>query len=294
MKKMLLIVNPCSGRKQGSAKLSGIVSILNDAGYETTVHMTNARGDAITTAKDFAPQTDAIACVGGDGTLNEVITGVLESGCQTPIGYIPAGSTNDFAASLQLPKKILQSAELVAAHQPLGIDIGRFQNRYFTYIASFGAFTKASYATSQKVKNVIGHAAYLLAGVKEVAHIRKWHCRFDLEEGETVEGDYLFGAVSNSTSVAGVLKLDQKAIDLHDGKFELLLVKAPKNAAELAECVRAMLANDYASKMLVFRKTRRVKITCDAQMDWTLDGEMAPGEAEITVENLHNAVNLLL
>lgn len=294
MKKLLLIVNPVSGKKQGSAKLAGIVEILNKAGYETTIHITSARGDATSAARDYAPQMDAIACVGGDGTLNEAITGVLESGCSTPIGYIPAGSTNDFAASLNLPKKIFDSAELITVHRPTGIDIGKFQNRYFTYIASFGAFTKASYATSQKFKNVMGHTAYLLAGVKEVAHIKKWHCRFDLSEGETIEGDYIFGAVSNSTSVAGVLKLDPEAIDLHDGKFELLLIKSPKNAAELAECVRAMLANDYASEMLVFRKTQSLDITCDEQMDWTLDGEMAEGEEHIHIENLHNAVSLLL
>lgn len=294
MKKILLIVNPCAGRKQGAAKLPEILSVLEKAGYEPTVHMTTARGDAITTAKEYASEMDAIACVGGDGTLNEAITGVLQSGCEVPLGYIPAGSTNDFATSLKLPKKLLESAALIAAHKPTGIDIGRFQDRYFTYIASFGAFTKASYATPQKVKNVIGHAAYLLAGIKEAANIRSIHCSFTLAEGERIEGDYIFGAVSNSTSVAGVLKLDPKAIDLHDGKFELLLIKAPKDAAELGECVRAMLANDYNSKMLVFRKTAGVDVTCEEQVDWTLDGEMAEGEANIHIENLHDAVKLLL
>lgn len=294
MKKLLLIVNPCAGKKRGSKKLAEIIDILNQADFETTVYTTKARGDGTETAKRYAGKVDAIACIGGDGTLNEIITGVLDSGERTPIGYVPAGSTNDFATSLQLPKKLLKSAELIAEYKPTGIDIGRFQERYFTYIASFGAFTRASYATSQKFKNVFGHTAYLLAGVKEVTHIRKWHCSFELEEGETIEGDYIFGAVSNSTSVAGVLKLDPKAIDLHDGKFELLLIKAPKNAGELAECVRAMLKNDYSSKMLVFRKSRSLNITADAAMDWTLDGEEAKGETQIRIDNLHNAVDLLL
>ena len=294
MKKMLLIVNPCAGRKRGGSKLPEITSVLNEAGFETTIHTTTAAGDATQTAKDSAGHYDAVACIGGDGTLNEVITGVLQSGIRTPIGYIPAGSTNDFAASLKLPKKILKSAELIAEHKPTGIDIGRFQSRYFTYIASFGAFTRASYATPQKFKNIFGHTAYLLSGVKEVANIRKYHCRFELEEGETIEGDYIFGAVSNSTSVAGVLKLDPKAIDLHDGRFELLLIKNPKNANELGECVRAMLKNDYTSEMLVFRKTRALKVYAEPEMDWTLDGEMAEGEPEIYIENLHDAVELLL
>lgn len=294
MKKMLLIVNPCAGRKRGSAMLSDIVSVLNRADFETTIHITTEAGDATRSAKDYAAKTDAIACIGGDGTLNEVITGILQSGCDTPIGYIPAGSTNDFAASLKLPKNILKSTELVAENKPVGIDIGHFHDRYFTYIASFGAFTRASYATSQKFKNIFGHTAYLLAGVKEIANIHKYHCRFELEEGETIEGDYIFGAISNSTSVAGVLKLDPKAIDLHDGKFELILIKNPKNAGELNECVRALLKNDYQSEMLEFRKTRALKIYAEPDMDWTLDGEMAKGEAEISVENLHNAVNLLL
>lgn len=294
MKKILVILNPCAGKKKGSKKLSDIVKILNDADYETIIYTTKARGDGIEAAKRYAGQVDAIACVGGDGTLNEAITGVLDSGIATPLGYIPAGSTNDFATSLQLPKKLLQSAGLIAENKPVGIDIGKFQDRYFTYIASFGAFTRASYATSQKVKNVLGHAAYLLAGVKEIANLKKWHCRFDLEEGETIEGDYIFGAISNSTSVAGVLKLDPKAIDLHDGLFELLLIKYPKNAAQFAACVHAMLKNDYSSDMLVFRKTRSVEITADTAMDWTLDGEKACGEAHIHIENLHNAVQLIL
>lgn len=294
MKKVLLIVNPCAGRKRGNAKLAEIVRILNEAGYETTIHVTTARGDATKTAEAYAAQMEVIACVGGDGTLNEVITGVLESGSNTPIGYIPAGSTNDFATSLKLPKKILQSAQLIAAHQPTDIDIGKFQQRYFTYIASFGAFTKASYATPQKVKNIMGHMAYILSGVKELTHIRKWHCRFETEEGETIENDFIFGAISNSTSVAGILTLDPKVIDLHDGQFELLLIKSPKNAIELGECIRALLKNDYDSKMLIFRKTRSVEVFCDSQMDWTLDGEMAQGEAQIHIENLHNAVKLLL
>lgn len=294
MKKILVILNPCAGKKKGSKKLSDIVKILNNADYETTIYTTKARGDGIEATKRYAGQVDAIACVGGDGTLNEAITGVLESGANTPLGYIPAGSTNDFATSLQLPKKLLDSANLIAENKPIGIDIGRFQDRYFTYIASFGAFTRASYATSQKVKNVLGHAAYLLAGVKEIANLKKWHCRFELDEGETIEGDYIFGAVSNSTSVAGVLKLDPKAIDLHDGKFELLLIKYPKNPVQFSECVRAMLRNDYTSSMLVFRKTSGVSITADAKMDWTLDGEKADGVEKIRIENLHDAVQLIL
>lgn len=294
MKKILLIVNPCAGRKQGSAKLSEIVGLLNNADFETTIHVTNARGDGIVTARDFAPRMDAIACIGGDGTLNECITGVLQSGCDIPIGYIPAGSTNDFANTLKLPKKLLDAADRIVADSPEGIDIGKFEDRYFTYIASFGAFTRASYATSQKVKNTIGHMAYLLSGVKEIAHIRKWHCSFALEEGETIEGDYIFGSVSNSTSVAGVLTLDPNVIDLHDGKFEMILIKAPKNVAEFNECVRAMLKKDYASPMLVFRKTRSLSVTCTEQMDWTLDGEMAQGKQTVHIENLHNAVRLLL
>lgn len=294
MKKILLIVNPCAGRKQGSAKLSEIVGALNQAGYETTVHITAARGDAITTAKHYAGSMDAIACVGGDGTLNECITGVLQSGCDLPIGYIPAGSTNDFANTLKLPKKLLPATQRIAGNCPTGIDIGKFQNRYFTYIASFGAFTRASYATSQKAKNTIGHMAYLLSGVKELGNLRNYRCSFVLEDGETVEGDYIFGAVSNSTSVAGVLTLDPKAVDLHDGKFELILIKAPKNVKEFNECVRAMLQKDYASPMLVFRKTRSVQVQCEEPMDWTLDGEMAKGDKTVKIENLHNAVRLLL
>lgn len=295
MKKILLIVNPCAGKKQGSAKLSEIVSLLNGAGFETMIHVTQARGDGIEAAKTYAERMDAIACIGGDGTLNECITGVLQSGCEVPIGYIPAGSTNDFANTLKLPKKILDAAERIVADCPEGIDIGKFEDRYFTYIASFGAFTRASYATSQKAKNTLGHMAYLLSGVKELGNIRSWHCSFRLAENdEVIEGDYIFGSVSNSTSVAGVLTLDPKVIDLHDGKFELILIKTPKNVLEFNECVRAMLQKDYASPMLVFRKTSSVTVSCAEPMDWTLDGEMAEGTETVQIENLHNAVKLML
>lgn len=294
MKKLLLIMNPCAGMKRANHLLPEIISVFGRGDYETTVFMTEKRGDGTTLAERYAPDMDVIACVGGDGTFNEVISGVCRSGCQTPIGYIPAGSTNDFAASLKLSKNIVQAAQDIVWGHPKSFDVGKFRDRYFTYVASFGAFTKVSYATSQNIKNALGHLAYILGGIKELASLRKWHCRLETDEGQVMEDDYIFGAVSNSTSVGGILTLDPEIVDMNDGVFELLLIKSPANVLELNECIRALTAQDYSSPMLRFCPARKVTVTAAPEMDWTLDGEYAPGSDTLVIENLHNAVDVLV
>ena len=294
MKKLLLIMNPCAGMKRANPLLPEIISVFGRGDYETTVFMTEKRGDGTTLAERYAPDMDVIACIGGDGTFNEVISGVCRSGCQTPIGYIPAGSTNDFAASLKLSKNIVQAAQDIVWGHPKSFDVGKFQDRYFTYVASFGAFTKVSYATSQNIKNALGHLAYILGGIKELASLRKWHCRLETDEGQVMEDDYIFGAVSNSTSVGGILTLDPEIVDMNDGVFELLLMKSPANVLELNECIRALTAQDYSSPMLRFCPARKVTVTAAPEMDWTLDGEYAPGSDTLVIENLHNAVDVLV
>ena len=201
MKKLLLIMNPCSGTKKANHVLADIINILNRGGFDVTTYMTAARADATEVAAARATEFDVILCVGGDGTFNEVISGLYGAGSHTPVGYIPAGSTNDFANSLHLSKDLLQAAKDVVMGTPRPLDIGRFNDRYFSYIASFGAFTRASYATSQSLKNTLGHFAYILSGIKEVAAIRSKHLRVTTADGTVFEDDYIFGAVTNSTSV---------------------------------------------------------------------------------------------
>ncbi len=293
MKKLLILMNPCSGKKKANRVLAEIIDILNRGGFDVTAYMTAARGDATTVAAERAAEFDIILCIGGDGTFNEVISGLYSVGSKTPVAYIPAGSTNDFANSLKLSKDLLQAARDVVEGTPRPLDIGRFNDRYFSYIASFGAFTRASYATSQSLKNALGHFAYILSGVKEIASIRSKHLRLTLADGTVFEDDYIFGAISNSTSVAGLLTLAPDLVDMNDGLFEILLIRKPKNPLELSDCVLALTTQDYNTPMLTMASSARVEIEAPEDMDWTLDGERADGAAHCTVENLHSAVNVI-
>lgn len=294
MKKLLLVMNPCSGKKRANKVLAEIIDVFNRADYEVTAYMTAARGDATRAAAARAADFDRIVCIGGDGTLNEVIAGLHEVGQQTPIGYIPAGSTNDFANSLGLPKDLLDAARLAANGEPRKLDIGSFNGRCFSYVASFGAFTRTSYATPQGMKNALGHVAYLLAGAKELTSIRSTHMRFVLADGTSLEDDYIFGAISNSTSVAGLLTLSPDLVDLNDGLFELLLIRKPRSLLELSDCVLALTTQEYHTPMLTMVSTGRVEIDCPSELDWTLDGEYAAGQAHCVVENLHDAIRVIV
>lgn len=294
MKKLFLVMNPCSGKKRANKVLAEIIDVFNRADYEVTAYMTAARGDATRAAAARAADFDRIVCIGGDGTLNEVIAGLHEVGQQTPIGYIPAGSTNDFANSLGLPKDLLDAARLAASGEPRKLDIGSFNGRCFSYVASFGAFTRTSYATPQGMKNALGHVAYLLAGAKELTSIRSTHMRFVLADGTSFEDDYIFGAISNSTSVAGLLTLSPDLVDLNDGLFELLLIRKPRSLLELSDCVLALTTQEYHTPMLTMVSTGRVEIDCPSELDWTLDGEYAAGQAHCVVENLHDAIRVIV
>ena len=293
MKKLLLILNPCSGKKKASHALADVVNVFNRGGYDVTVYITAARGDATKVVGQRAPEFDLVVCAGGDGTFNETISGLLAGGHDTPIGYLPAGSTNDFASSLHLSKNLVEAARDIVEGTPRRLDVGRFNDRYFSYVASFGAFTRASYATSQNVKNALGHLAYILSGIKELAYIRSRRLRFTLDDGRVLEDEYIFGAISNSTSVAGILTLSEDLVDMNDGVFELLLVRKPENLLELNDCVLALTTQDYHTPMLTFTSARFIEIEAPEDMDWTLDGEREPGRAHCRAENLHDAIRIV-
>lgn len=291
-KRLLLILNPTSGKMAGKRHLADVVEAFGRAEYQPTVYVTNHRGHAAELAKEYGGEADLVVCLGGDGTFNEVVSGLLDGGHTTPIGYIPCGSTNDFAASIGLKKTIPAATKAIIDGEPHSFDVGLFGERHFSYVASFGAFTQTSYATSQSVKNALGHLAYVLEGIKEVTKIRSHHVRFEVED-QVIEGDYLFGAISNATSVGGVLTLDPEVVDMNDGLLELLLVKKPRNPVELTACVTALLKKNYHSPMLEFCSGARFKVTANPEMDWTLDGEWGKGQEEIVVQNLPNAIRLV-
>lgn len=292
LKKMLFVMNPYAGTRKANRYLAEIIAIFNRAGFDVNTYMTGGQGDAIPYVKEHAGGADVVVCCGGDGTFNETISGLLQAGVDIPVGYIPAGSTNDFAASLKLSGNILQAAQDIVEGTPMRYDVGRFGQRYFSYVASFGAFTKASYTTPQNIKNLLGHTAYVLEGIQEISQIRPEHVRLELDD-EVVEDDFLFGAISNTTSVGGILTLDPKQVDMCDGAFEVMLVRAPRELGELGECLRALQKQEYNCSMITFRSARRIRIFASDTMDWTLDGEREPGHAEVEVENLHTAVQIL-
>ena len=292
MKKMLFVMNPYSGMRRAARYLTDIISMFNRDGYEVITHMTGGQGAAAEIVRDTAPRVDLVVCCGGDGTFNETITGVLQSGADVPIGYIPAGSTNDFASSLRLPTNILQAVQDILDGEPVSYDVGKFGDRYFSYVASFGAFTKASYATPQSIKNALGHTAYVLEGITELSQIRKEHVRMEID-GQVVEDDFLFGAISNSTSVGGILTLDPKQVDMADGKLEILLVRAPVDILELSECSMAVQSQKYNCAMITFRSAEKIKVYADPLMPWTLDGEREDGHSHVNVENIHRAIRLM-
>ena len=293
MKRMLFVMNPYAGQKKANKFLPEIISIFNRAGYEVVIHMTEGQGDAALVVEKRAAGVDLVVCCGGDGTFNETVTGLIRSGVSIPVGYIPAGSTNDFAASLKLSTNVLEAAQDIMCGQPVYYDVGKFGDRYFSYVASFGAFTRTSYATPQNIKNALGHTAYLLEGINELSQIRKEHIRMELDD-EVIEDDYLFGAVSNSTSVGGILTLDPKQVDMRDGLFEILLIRAPKNLTELSECIMALQLQSYSNcSMITFRTARKVRIFANPNMPWTLDGEREDGHEEVMAENLHRAIALV-
>lgn len=292
MKTMLFIMNPCAGQKRANKFLADILLEFSQAGYEVITHMTTGRGDAVTAAQRWGKSVELVVCCGGDGTLNETITGLLRAGAETPIGYIPAGTTNDFASSLSLSGNMVQAARDILEGEPVPYDVGRFGDRYFSYVASFGAFTKSSYVVPQNIKNALGHTAYVLGGISEISQIRKEHIRMEID-GQVVEDDFLFGAICNSTSIGGILTLDPKHVDMADGLFEILLVRSARNLAEIGDCIQAVQSQKYNCEMITFRSARSVKIFANPEMPWTLDGEKEDGHEEVMVENLHHAIRLM-
>ena len=293
MKKLLFIMNPNAGVRRANRFLTEILTVFNRAGYDVQVSITAGPGDATETAARLAGQMDIVVCCGGDGTFNETVAGLMRSGVNVPIGYIPAGSTNDFAISRNLSTVTVQAAKDIAEGTPVAYDIGCFGGRYFTYVASFSAFTRASYATPQNVKNAIGHMAYIFSGIQELSQIRKFHVRMELDD-QIIEDDFLFGAISNSTSFAGIFSLDPEQVDLRDGQFEVVLIRAPQNLTEVTEFIQAVQNQTYNDcAMVTFLKSRKVKVYAPREMDWTLDGEKAEGAEYIEVENIHRAIGLM-
>lgn len=292
MEKILLIINPAAGRSGAKIKTFPIADWFRKKGCDPTVRITAKKGDATDFAKQYAGGNDAVVCCGGDGTLNEVISGVMQAAADKPIGYLPTGTTNDMAKTLQLPTNLKKAARVVLNGKPVYQDVGLLnQTQFFTYIASFGAFTKVSYATPQWLKNRFGHFAYVVDGIKSVGEIHPYRAKVVSDEWEE-EGDFLFGSVTNSSSVGGVLNFRSADICLNDGEFEVLLIRNPQNLLEFNRMLHNLRRHKSDPNLLFFH-TRRIVFQFKKQTDWTVDGEYGGGLDKAEIKNLHNAVRII-
>lgn len=293
MKKILFIYNPVSGKGAIRSKLSYIVENLSTMGV-VTVMPTKAKGDATIFVVENMDNFDIIICSGGDGTLNEVTTGYMkvEKERRKPCGYIPAGTVNDFATSLGISKNINKCIDQILDSSIFPYDIGEFGDRYFNYIAGFGAFTEVAYSTSQSAKNMLGKTAYILEGIKSLTKIKSANVKI-ITENKTVEGNYIFGMICNTFSVGGLLKIDRDDVSLDDGKFEAIFVKKPKNPIEFQETLNDTLSGKLNSKHFEYFRSSNFKIISEEPLNWTLDGEFGGKTDNVEIHNHEKAIEFL-
>ena len=292
-KKLLFIFNPCSGKGQIKNKLMEVIDIMVKAGYEVTVHSTQDREDAMQKVKSEAKNYDLVICSGGDGTLDEAVTGMMQSEKKVPLGYIPAGSTNDFANSLKIPKDIVKAAHVAVEGRKFPVDVGYFNGDSFIYIAAFGLFTDVSYQTSQELKNVLGHAAYILEGAKRLHNITSYKMRVEYD-GNVIEDEFAYGMITNSVSVGGFKKLTGKNVLLDDGLFEVTLIRMPKNPVEWNEILSCLANLKDDSDLIYTFKTDCVKFLPEDVIPWTLDGEFGGEHKNVIVKNVHQALEIMV
>lgn len=293
MKLLHLVINPNAGTRQGRRFLPEMVAAFNRGGYLCSVYVTEKRGDAAEFVRAHGGEADLVVACGGDGTLNEVISGLQLGGHRTPLGYVPCGSTNDFANGLSLPAAPLLACEAILSGRSRMLDVGLFgADRYFSYTASFGAFTSVSWSTPQNVKNLLGRVAYILEGIRSLADIRPIRMKI-AAGGRVLEDDFIFGAVCNSTSLGGVLKLEHDEVHMNDGLFEALLVPFPQDLLGLNRILAALGARRHDDPSLRFLRAPEFIFEGAPGLIWTLDGEAAPGADCVRIRNVHDAIRLL-
>ncbi len=292
MKKLLFIFNPSSGKARIRNQLFEIIQFYTERGYTVTVYPTQQPGDGYLYMKTLQDDYDLVVCSGGDGTLNEIVSGILDAGKTQKIGYIPSGSTNDFGRSIGIPSDLEKAMDITCNGFSYSIDVGHFNEQYFIYVAGFGAFTKISYSTPQKMKNTLGYVAYLLEGIRELSELRNYHVILEHDNGKT-EGDFIIGFVMNSFSIAGFKNPVGHLTELNDGLFEILLIKSPANIVELQEIVASLLGGTLDSRHIVCVRTSFARFQSDA-VDWTLDGEYGGRFEQVEITNIRQAVQIYI
>lgn len=292
MKKMLFIYNPKAGRGRVRAELADILDIFAAGDYEITIHPTRKNGDAVKIAAEREADYDMVVCCGGDGTLDETVRGMMQNDSRTPLGYIPAGSTNDFGGSLALPKDMVKSAQIIVDGIDKAVDVGLFNNEAFIYVAAFGAFTEVSYSTDQDMKNVIGHSAYILEGIKSFTNIRPYHMKIE-HDGEVIEDNFIYGMITNSVSVGGIKGITGDNVDLADGLFEINLIKELKTPIEFQQLLGALAIGRYdLTDRIVSFASGHITLTSDEEVAWTLDGEDGGKHNKVEIVNVNRAIDI--
>lgn len=292
-KNLLFILNPNAGKGEIRSKAVRILQLFSSAGYDVLVSPTSRAGEIPEIIQRRANGVDLVVCCGGDGTLNETVTGLMKLDPRPPLGYLPAGTVNDFASSLGISKDLEGAAQAVLSGSPVDVDIGRFGEQYFTYVAAFGAFTEVSYQTPQQSKNVFGRTAYVLEGLKRLTSLKSYQASIEYDSG-ACQGDYLFGMVSNSSSVGGLKLLDDAQISMNDGMFEILLIQKPDSLTEMQQVINAVLLHDYSSPLITAFRTSNLTVSCENETPWTLDGEFGGAPEKVEIENLHLALRVIL
>lgn len=290
-KKLLFVYNPKAGKARIRTKLADILEVFARDGYELTVCPTQKREDARRIVAGRSREYDLVVCSGGDGTLDETVTGMIQSGFRTPIGYIPAGSTNDFGGSLALPKNMVKAAETIVEGQDFPCDMGSFNEDIFVYIAAFGLFTDVSYETGQDMKNVLGHMAYILEGMKRLSAIKSYPMRVSYED-KVIEDDFIFGMITNSVSVGGFKNITGRNVKLDDGVFEVTLIKRPKNPVELNNIMLSLLNRAIDTKSMYCFRTAELELESPDPVSWTLDGENGGSHRNVHIKNLRQAIEI--
>ena len=295
MKKLLFIVNPNAGKTAIKNDIFEIVLIFQKGGYEVTIHPTTDPEDAERTCIAEGANYDLIVCAGGDGTLNNTIRGYMKmEGKKTPIGYIPAGSTNDYARTLMISTKPTEAAQQIVDGHPTPVDVGSFADKSFIYIAAFGMFTDISYNTKQSLKKVMGHSAYIIEAVRNLVNYKAYKITADMDD-KVITGEYIYGMITNSFSVAGFKIRGTKHVVLDDGKFDCMFIKKPSNVSELQEVVSAYLSNEFGESEMFYRTTAsKITITSEEEIAWTIDGESGGSYTEVTIENRKQAAELMI
>ncbi len=292
-KKLLFIYNPKAGKGQIKTHLLDIIDIFVKNNFEVTVYPTQNAGDAVLATCEKHDYYELVVCSGGDGTLDEVVTGMMQCKKKIPVGYIPAGSTNDFANSLHIPKNMKKAALVATTGKKFSCDIGSFNKDSFVYIAAFGLFTDVSYETDQQMKNILGHMAYLMEGMKRLAITKSFHYKVSYEENQ-IEDDFVFGMVTNSISVGGFKRITGKYVELDDGVFEVTLIKLPKNPVELNTIMAALLVRDIDTDLMYCFKTSKVVFESKENIAWTLDGEFGGSQKKVVIENKKQALEIMI